>query len=153
MGGGDGVGQAVHQGIGQAGRRGDAVEFRLGREAAHFQQPFDRWAGAVQGEAGGAGGDGDDAQVKLGRVLAVELELVAQGPLAPPQGGEVEEAEADRALELIGAVGGQEDDGGVGIDAFGDGTKAASLQEGQHVRLIQGWHRFTPWLAPAAAPL
>ena len=44
--------------VGQAGRRGDAVEFRLGREAAHFQQPFDRWAVAVQGEAGGVGGDG-----------------------------------------------------------------------------------------------
>ena len=153
MGGGDGLGEAVDQEVGQAGRRSDAVEFRLGREAAHFQQPFDWWALAVQGEAGGVGGDRNDAQVKLWSVLAVELELVAQGLLAPPQGGEVEEAVADRALELEGAVGGQEDDGGVGVDAFGDRTEAAAFQEGQHIRLVQGRHRFTPWLAPAAAPL
>ena len=49
VGGGDGLGQAVDQGVGQAGRRGDAVEFRLGREAAHFQQPFDRWAACRPG--------------------------------------------------------------------------------------------------------
>ena len=58
VGGSHGVGQPVDQGVGQPGRGGDAVELGLGREAAHLEQPFDRLAGAVQGEARGLGGDG-----------------------------------------------------------------------------------------------
>ena len=58
---------------------------------------------------------------------------MAQRLLAPLQGGEVEEAVADRALELEGAVAGQQDDGGMGVDAFGHGTQAAAFQERQHL--------------------
>ena len=121
VGGGDGLGQPVDQGVGQAGRRGDRGRAPP-RPGSGASPAAIRPAGPCRPGRGRAGsrGDGQDAQVELGRVAPVELELVAQRLLAPLQGGEVEEAVADRALELEGAVAGQQDDGGMGVDALRD---------------------------------
>src|SRR5204862_2356522 len=58
---------------------------------------------------------GDDAQIHVGAEAAVEAHLVGAGGGAEGEGGEVEEAEVHRLLQLVGVRTGQHDPGDVGL--------------------------------------
>jgi hypothetical protein len=89
--GGDGFAERPGEGGVEAAGVGQAVELRLGREAAHLERVFDRGARAAEGEgAVGRAGDGDDAAVDRGGGGGVEREFAVEDRLAFFEGREVE---------------------------------------------------------------
>ena len=97
---------------------GEAIERLRLVEAPHVDRPLDRLtlAGKRVGTVGTAR-HRDDAAVKLRREGPVGLDLGEAGGLTLLERREVEEGKADGALDLEGALAGQEHDPGVGVDA------------------------------------
>ncbi len=89
------------------------------REAAHLHRPLDRRAVAVEREPPvRLARDRHDPAVDVGRERPVDLELGLAGRLALVEGRIVEKREAHRALDLPGAVAGQEHRRRMGVDAL-----------------------------------
>jgi hypothetical protein len=99
-------------------RVGEAIERLRLVEAPHVDRPLDRLAVAAERKGAVATArHRDDATVKLRRKGPVGLDLGEAGGLALRERREVEEGETDGALDLEGALAGQEHDSGVGVDA------------------------------------
>src|ERR1019366_2770874 len=87
-------------------------------EAAHFHRPLDGRATAGERQAAAAlPGNRDNAKIQFRRESAVDLEFRLARGLAPVQGGEIEKRIANRALDLEGAIPGQEHRRRMGVDA------------------------------------
>ena len=87
-------------------------------KARHLDRPFDGFAAAIQGEgAPGSARDRHDAPIKLRRKFAIDVEFCLAGGLALIQRRIIEKRVAHRALDLYGALAGQEHDRGVGLAA------------------------------------
>ena len=160
--GGDGVGQRAQQRRCQPPGAGHGVEqIRLG-EALHLQHVLHRRARPVEFQpARGGTGDGADTAVELRRGAAVERKLGLAIGLAPGQGGIVDIGKAHGALELVGGVRVQKDDGDMclrpGLGPLGE--KGDNLVLLSHVPSRAGsWRQARPaWRPrssrPSATPL
>jgi hypothetical protein len=111
----------------------DPVQPRLLIETHHLQQPFDRFSRAGKRQrATILTGHRHEAPIEHRRGSPVELELGFERTLAALERGVIEEAVADGALHLVGALADQENDGGMGRDALdccARHAKAAPLAE------------------------
>ena len=85
-------------------------------EAPHFNGVFDGWAGATQDRMICAAGDGYDFQVEIGRQSPVKAQFFPTIEVAFFQGAEIEKAEVDRFLDLVGVVTSQQHPGNVGFN-------------------------------------
>jgi hypothetical protein len=80
------------------------------REALHLDGPLDGLARPLDSQPGERAGDGDDAVVNSRRQPAVEPDLLLTEVTPALEGGEVQEAEIDGLLDLVGVRAGEEDD-------------------------------------------
>ena len=127
----DGLCRFLHQAAVQAAPPGQAVEQGVLVEALHFHQPVHGLAFAAEAKAAAiAAGDRLDAQVHAGCGAPVDGHLGLAGGAAQLGRGEIEIGEADRFLQLVGALARQEDDGDVGFDAL-HGASAEGLGAGE----------------------
>ncbi len=90
-------------------------QLRLG-EFAHLQHVLDRLAGTIQLGRLDATGNRQHFQIKVGRQALVQAQFFLAEVFAGAQLGEVEEAEIDRLLELVGIGAGQDDPGNMRLD-------------------------------------
>ncbi len=143
--GGDPVGEVAHQRRRQPAVLGHAIEQRRLVEAAHHQHPVDRRRRAEGEPARRVAAERANLEIEFGRGATVERELGAAGRLAQRNGRVVEVGEADRALQLVGVIPGEEDERGMGLDAFhrsGIGTVGVRpRQEGDDLALISAGSR------------
>jgi hypothetical protein len=132
-------GEALGQG-GQGARVEQAAlqpaqQRRLVRQAGHLDRPLDRLTGALEAQASAVADDRDDAEVHARGQPAVDAHLLLAEVSAFVQGGEVEEPEADRFLDLVGVPAGQEDGGDVRLadldvgDGFGVRLRAGEARD------------------------
>ena len=80
---------------------------------SHHHQPVDHPTVAAQTELSVFVSDGRDTEIDVGCQAAVQLDLGAAEFFAAVERREVEEAEVDRLLQLVGALAGEEDRGDV----------------------------------------
>ncbi len=86
-------------------------------EAAHLQQVFDDLAGPIHLDPAVLhAGQSTHGAIDVGRGGAVEAQLALQRPAPQLQGGIVQKAEIDRALDLPGRLADQEHAGAGGLD-------------------------------------
>ena len=115
-------GQTAHQRQVEGSPRRQRVELRPRRKAAHLDDPVeglvraDRGLGD-QGERAAAPHDRGHAEIKRGRGPAIDREFGAAHLPSAPDGREIHVGKSDGALELVGALAGEEDHRAVGVDA------------------------------------
>ncbi len=111
------------------------VHHALLGQAHHLQGVLQGVARTTQPDLPAVLRDGQDLQVDLRAEPPVQDQLFVQIMMAPAQGGEVEEAQVHRLLDLVGEAVGDEDPGDVGLDQVDGGSR---LVIGR--RLHQGCH-------------
>ena len=113
----DRPGQLLDHAVADGVAAGEMVERHHRIEAAHAHGIVDGRAIAAEREpAGRLAGDGDDVEVDVGRRALVQLDLARAGPAPLLQRREVHERIAHRALDLVGEIAGEDDDGAMGVD-------------------------------------
>jgi hypothetical protein len=113
----DVVGELGHRGGTQSAGFGELVEQQRLIEAPHHDDPIDRRAGAREADlAIGAAGQSADLEIELGCRAPIESELALARHPAPLGGREIEIGVRQGSLELVGAVAGEKDQRGVGLD-------------------------------------
>ena len=137
--GGDAGAQRGHQFGRQGAALGHAVEQAVLVEAVHDDQPVDgglgRFADLAQHQfAVAAAPHRRRAEIDLRRQPAVDLDLGGAHRGAPLDGREIHVREFHRALQLVGALAGEEDHGAMRVDALG--RRQAGLEEGDDLRLV-----------------
>ena len=88
------------------------------RETAHPDRVLDRRAVAVQPRRIDAAEDRRELEIDLGREAAIQPQLFLAVEAAPLEAREIDEAKADRFLDLVGEVAGENHPRDVGFDAF-----------------------------------
>ena len=136
---GDARAQRRHQLGRQRAALGHAVEQAVLVEAMHDDQPVDgvvgRLADLAQRQLAVAPRrTGADAEIDLRRQLAVDLDLGRAHRGAPLDRREIHVGELHRALQLVGALAGEEDHGAVRVDA--PGRRQMRFEEGDHLGLV-----------------
>ena len=142
MHGGDGKRELGAERIVKLAALGDMVERIVLVEARHLDRPFDGFAAAVQGErTTGLARDRHDAAIKLRRKFAIDVEFRLAGGLALIQRRIIEKRVAHRALDLDGALAGQEHDRGMGLAApyCGAAIGRRIAEQGENSILRIGW--------------
>ena len=84
-------------------------------ELAHLHGVFHGLTGAPEHRGLRCAGEGDDVQVQRGREPPVQTQLLPAAMGALVERAEVEEAEIERLLDLVGVVAGEKDPGDVGL--------------------------------------
>ena len=104
------------------------------RELAHLQGVLDDRGVVTEAWGLFAAADGQDLAVQRGRQALVEAQLFVAEVLAAGQVGEIEKAEVDRFLDLVGVGAGEQNPGNVGFDDLktlhGVGVEGRILQGG-----------------------
>ncbi len=135
------------------------VQGGVGGEGAHFHRPFQ--GGAVASDAGRvrAPGDWHHVQVDVRCQAAVEADFRFAAGAALVQGGEIQEAQIQGFLQLVGVFPGQDHPGDVGLDEawgwglVGIGSGLEQLgDQGSHLRNATTWSipRRMPIFSPMA---
>ena len=112
------------------------VEHVTGRQAAHPDQPVDDHAFPAEPQPPtGIHAQRHDAQVDVGSKTAVQAHFSVAIAASGSERARIEGSEADRFLELVGVVVGQEHPGHVGFDRVDApdrfGTARRARQEGK----------------------
>ena len=94
----------------------EPVERGVGGKLAHFHRVLEGLAGAVDARGGRGAGDGNDVEIDVRCQPPVELHFVAAGVQALAEAAEIEEAEVQRLLDLVGEFAGEQDPGDMGFD-------------------------------------
>ena len=85
---------------------------------AHLQQVFDRLAIPADLRLLDAAGDRQDLEIQFWRHALVQAQLFLAVMFASREVGEIEEAEINRFLHLVGVRSGKDDPGNMGLDDF-----------------------------------
>ena len=145
VGGGDRAAKPVRQSRIDFAGLGEPIECLRLVEAAHLHRPFHRLAVAIEREAIALPRDRNDAKVDLGRVAAVDRDLVRAHGLSLLEGGEIEEGKAHGALDLVHPLAGEEGHRRMGVDPLDlvSAMRRRIAQESEHgvLRLRDMRHR------------
>ena len=113
------VGQLGHQRGRELAAHGHVVEEGVLVEAGHDQEPIHRLAIAIEREgAVRVARDRDYTEVEVGGGAAIDAQLRLADPAPQLDRAEIEVGKAHRALELVCAIAGQEENRAVGIDTL-----------------------------------
>ena len=93
-----------------------AVEQQRIVEAPHHHDPVAHRARTIERQPLRILGDRDDRQIKVRRGAAVDIQLRFAHGTPPFGGGEIHVVEANGALQLVGTIPSQEDDGAMRFD-------------------------------------
>ncbi len=148
-------GQVVHVGQRQGMAPGKTIEQRPLVEPVHCHHPIDGRTGPVQRQRTvRAPRHRDNSAIDLRGGAPVDRDLGLAHCAAARGRRVVQEVEVNCALELVGAITGQENDGAVGVDAFDGGSTVGRGigKEGFDLGLIFDDHRERGPL-PTAAPM